>query len=62
MADINATASLAHEIKGFLEAVKDQGTRIDSGTHLTDGYSELWVTVQGVEYNVRVAPTGKGRT
>ena len=52
--------SLAHEIMGFLEQVKDGGTSIDSGTgntevSLRDGNCEtmeanLWVKVQGVEY------------
>jgi len=48
--------SLAHEIMGFLEGVKDQGTSIDSGTNGTTG--DLWVTIQGVEYFIQV---GKSR-
>lgn len=44
--------SLAHEIRGFLDNVKDAGTEIDSGT---DGVSgDLWVTVQGIEYFVTI--------
>lgn len=44
--------SLAHEISGFLESIKDEGTHIDSGTDGVQG--DLWVKVQGVEYFVSV--------
>lgn len=43
---------LAHEIRGFLLSVKDEGTEIDSGT--ADGSADLWVTVQGIEYYVNI--------
>ena len=45
--------SLAYEIKGFLQSVKDEGTEIDSGTNGITG--DLWVTVQGVEYFISIA-------
>lgn len=44
--------SLAHEIRMFLDNVKDQGTEIDSGTDGTCG--DLWVTIQGIEYLITV--------
>lgn len=48
--------SLAHEIRGFLDSVKDQGTEIDSGT---DGISgDLWVTIQGIEYLITIKKSG----
>jgi len=44
--------SLAKEIAAFLEAVKDEGSPIDSGT---DGTSaDLSVFVQGVEYWINI--------
>lgn len=47
-----APVALAHEIRGFLESVKDEGSSIDSGT---DGVSgDLWVTVQGIEYFINI--------
>lgn len=47
-----APISLALEIRGFLQNVKDEGSQIDSGT---DGIcGDLWVTVQGIEYLVTV--------
>lgn len=46
---------LAHEIRSFLESVKDEGTSIDSGTDGVTG--DLWVTVQGVEYFINIEPT-----
>lgn len=56
--------SLAYEIRGFLETVKDEGTSIDSGTDGTSG--DLWVTIQGIEYfitmrksNAQLAKEGK---
>jgi hypothetical protein len=44
--------SIAHEIRTFLDSVKDQGTEIDSGTDGVCG--DLWVTIQGIEYLVTV--------
>jgi hypothetical protein len=44
--------SLALEIKGFLQSVKDADTSIDSGGGL--GEADLWVKVQGVEYHISV--------
>lgn len=40
--------SLAYEIRGFLENIKDEGTSIDSGTDGSNG--DLWVKIQGIEY------------
>jgi hypothetical protein len=48
--------SLAHEIMGFLENVKDQGTNIDSGTNGEAG--DLWVTIQGIEYYISIQKSG----
>jgi hypothetical protein len=44
--------SIAHEIRTFLDSVKDQGTEIDSGTDGVCG--DLWVTIQGIEYIISV--------
>lgn len=43
---------LATEIREFLSSVKDEGSSIDSGCG--DGYADLWVTVQGIEYFINV--------
>lgn len=52
-----APLSIAHEIRKFLDAVKDAGTEIDSGTDGVTG--DLWVTIQGVEYLVAVKKSNK---
>lgn len=52
-----APLSIAHEIRGFLDGVKDQGTEIDSGTDGVNG--DLWVTIQGIEYLVSVKKSNK---
>lgn len=44
--------SLAYEIMGFLQSIKDEGTEIDSGTNGITG--DLWVTAQGVEYFISI--------
>ena len=43
---------LAHEIRGFLMSIRDEGSSIDSGGG--DGTGDLWVTVQGVEYFIAI--------
>lgn len=43
---------LAHEIRSFLNSVRDEGTSIDSGG--SDGTGDLWVMVQGIEYFVSI--------
>jgi len=47
--------SLAHELVGFLQTIKDEGTGIDSGS--MDGLADLWVTVQGIEYIITIKPS-----
>jgi hypothetical protein len=47
-----APVLLAHEIRGFLGSIKDEGTEIDSGTNGTSG--DLWVTIQGVEWFINI--------
>lgn len=47
--------SLAHEIRSFLENLKDSGTSIDSGTGPRT--ADLWVKIGGVEYFVTVGPS-----
>ena len=43
---------LAHEMRAFLQSIKDEGTSIDSGT---DGRSgDLWLTIQGVEWYINI--------
>jgi hypothetical protein len=48
---------IAHEIRGFLASVKDQGTEIDSGMDATSG--DLWVTIQGVEFFITIRRSNK---
>jgi hypothetical protein len=43
---------LAHEIRTFLQSIKDQDTQIDSGTDGASG--DLWVTIQGVEWFISI--------
>lgn len=52
--------SLAYEIRGFLDSVKDAGTFIDSGTDGNSG--DLWVTIQGVEYFVTIRKSNRQLT
>lgn len=49
---------LASELRSYLEAVKDEGTAIDSGGG--DEMGDLWVTVQGVEYFIAIRPSKQG--
>jgi hypothetical protein len=44
--------SLAHEIAGYLESIRDEGTTVDTG--FGDGTGDLWVTVGGVEFFVTI--------
>lgn len=43
---------LAHEIRNFLQSIKDNGTEIDSGTDGVCG--DLWVTIEGIEYYLSI--------
>jgi hypothetical protein len=54
MNELNQILSLRNEIHQFLETVKDQGTDIDAGSGASEG--DLYVTVQGLEFRVTVAP------
>lgn len=51
--------SLAMELRQMLNAIKDEGTNIDSGAGF--GGADLWVKVQGVEYSIHVEPTAKAK-
>lgn len=52
-----APVSIALEIRGFLEAVKDADTHIDTGTNGETG--DLWITIQGVEYLISVRKSAR---
>ena len=52
--ELNQIFSLRNEIRQFLETVKDQDTDIDTGSGVSEG--DLYVTVQGLEIRVTVAP------
>ena len=54
MDELNQIHSLRNEIRQFLETVKDQDTDIDAGSGASEG--DLYVTVQGLEFRVTVAP------
>ena len=52
--ELNQIFSLRNEIRQFLETVKDQDTDINTGSGASEG--DLYVTVQGLEIRVTVAP------
>ena len=48
----NRPRSFMLELRELLRSVKDEGSAIDSGGG--DGTGDMWVTVGGVEYYIRV--------
>lgn len=52
--------SLMQEIKRMIKSIADEGTPIDSGCG--GGGSDLWFTVEGVEYIMTVRQSGSGKT
>lgn len=53
--DLNAL-SIAHELRKYLETMKDEGTEIDSGG--LDGEGDLWVKIGGIEYYINIKKSG----
>jgi hypothetical protein len=53
---VRGPLSLAHELREFLKSVVDEGTNIDSGGG--DGVADLWPTIGGREYHIRVVING----
>ncbi len=51
---LEALLSLARKVEDFLESVKDQGTEIDTGYDFTTDTRELFVTVDGIEYRIKI--------
>lgn len=49
--------NLAHELELFLNSIKDESTSIDSGGG--NGFADLWVTVQGIEYFITIRQSRK---
>ena len=43
---------LVGELKALLDAIKDAGTEIDTGTG--NGNADLWVMVDGIEFYINV--------
>ena len=54
MDELGQILSLRNEIRQFLETVKDHGTDINAGCGAGEG--DLYVTVQGREFRITVAP------
>ncbi len=49
--------SIAHEMAELIQPIRDKGTGCDSGLGL--GGADLWVIIQGVEYHIRIKPSGR---